>query len=239
MKRPKADHSSGSRLRWLFFETLVIVLGVLVALGINDWWTERQDRDLERAYLARMLDEVREDTKYLERFSSDLPNRKLAVLREIAPVVRGRQPIPDDPMEFLGNVSRGGMGGFAASNWIKRTTYDDLISTGNLRLIRDTALRQHISTYYQASEFQMARLRPRVSGYVPFVHAHMPAELRDDLTQEAMEAFGIERALAAFTSPEFESLLNKEINLALFMTNNESYELALEMERLLVARLAE
>ena len=36
-----------SGLRWLFGETIVIVLGVLVALSLDDIWTARQERNLE------------------------------------------------------------------------------------------------------------------------------------------------------------------------------------------------
>ena len=43
---------SESRLHWLVSETLVIVLGVLIALGLDDYWTDRQERDLELEYLS-------------------------------------------------------------------------------------------------------------------------------------------------------------------------------------------
>ncbi len=41
----------GSRASWLLSETLVVVLGVLIALGLNDYWTGREERALELQYL--------------------------------------------------------------------------------------------------------------------------------------------------------------------------------------------
>ena len=237
MKRPGNDKAVGSRLHWLFFETLVIVLGVLVALAINAWWNERQDREMEREYLVRLLLEIRGDIDYLHRFSTELPKRKLEALQEIAPVVRRQEPVPDDLLTFFSNVSRGGMGGMGVGLWVARTTYEDLVSTGNLRLITNTSLREILSSYHMGAVFQRHRLMPRVSGYVSFVHAHIPGEIREAMTLEDVEPFGIDRAIAGFTSPEFESLLNKETNLAIFMADTEIYDLGLEVEKALVAEL--
>lgn len=51
-------------------------------------------------------------------------------------------------------------------------------------------------------------------------HARGPgiavAEMRSDRTPEAVRAFGVRRALAAFRSPEFEALMDQEINYMYF-----------------------
>ena len=45
----------GTRWRWLFWETLIIVIGVLIAFAVNDYWSDRQDRQLELQYLKRPI----------------------------------------------------------------------------------------------------------------------------------------------------------------------------------------
>ena len=42
-------------------EILLIVVGVLLALAIDAWWAERQQRDSERRYLESLLADVRTD----------------------------------------------------------------------------------------------------------------------------------------------------------------------------------
>ncbi len=49
-------------LQWAA-EFVVIVVGVLVALGVDSWASERSDRVLERDYLERLLDDVRYDLR--------------------------------------------------------------------------------------------------------------------------------------------------------------------------------
>jgi hypothetical protein len=45
-----------------FAEFVVIVAGVLVALAANSWYTQRQDRTLERYYLEQLYADLRRDT---------------------------------------------------------------------------------------------------------------------------------------------------------------------------------
>src|SRR5688572_25817782 len=49
-----ASDKSGwrARVRWFAAEFLVVVTGVLVALALQAWYEDRQDRDRETAYLA-------------------------------------------------------------------------------------------------------------------------------------------------------------------------------------------
>jgi hypothetical protein len=56
---------SAGNLRWLFAETFVIVLGVLIAFRLDDSWTNRQDRLLAIDYIQRLQDDVNEDLKYI------------------------------------------------------------------------------------------------------------------------------------------------------------------------------
>jgi hypothetical protein len=207
------------RLRWLLGETLVVVLGVLIALAINDYWTERREKILERQYVSRLLEDVTADIEYVE-FAKNMLERKLQALDAVAPIVRGLEPIPDDLESFLRNISLGGLGGASSTYWVTDTTFEDMKSTGNLRLIRDAELRRKIGRYYSDFETFFARSRDRTTGYVNFVHSKLPAELRDEMSFAAMEEFGANRAAEQFTSAEFQDLLNQEYNYAFFNRRN-------------------
>ena len=207
----------GSRMQWLLSETLVVVLGVLIALGLSDYWTYRQERVLELEYLTRIHADVSADIDYVDGFIQDLWVRKLRALDAVAPIVRGNEPVPENTELFLRNVALGGLGGASSTRWVTSTTFDDLKSTGNLRLIRDTDLRRLIAVYYSDFETFFGRSRDRRSGYVQYVHSLLPSELREDMNLVAMEDFGIDRALERFTSIEFQNLLNQEYNFAFFV----------------------
>ena len=207
----------GTRWRWLFWETLIIVLGVLIAFAVNDYWSDRQDRELELQYLKRLHADLKSDEAWASDSFEYTIARKMAALDAIAPVVRGREPVPEDMETFLENVTHGGIAGAAPNYFVNATTFEDLKATGNLRLIRDTAMRSKLNDYYVEYDNDHRRIVARTTGYFMFVHSILPAELRQNFTMEAINEFGVEHALEKILSHEFQELLNQKYNYAYFL----------------------
>ena len=228
----------GSRTRWLLSETLVVVLGVLIALGLNDYWTERHERSLELQYVKRLHEDVSKDAEVIDNWFGDGLQKKLQALDTVWPIVRGVQPIPDDLENFLSKVVGGGRGGTSATPWVTSTTIEDLKSTGNLRLIRDVDLRRKIARYYHDMEMLYIRGRDRRTEYTAFVFSQLPMKLSDtheeELNLAALRNIDVDRAIDRFRSVEFQDLLTQEYNVALFrskINNASSKQLAKELEQ--------
>lgn len=135
------------KLRWLGAEFAVIVLGVLVALGVDQAVDNRRDRALERTYLAALTSDVEADLAQLRtNFFPHLDERE-AIARELIGAVEGRVPV---------DVKRLAV----ALDWAghlrifqpQRSTYDDLVATGNLRLIRDREVRAEVGSYFDVTQ---------------------------------------------------------------------------------------
>jgi len=221
------------KLRWLLTETVVVVVGILIALGVDDYRSYRADRELEIDYLNRIEADLESDLDIIERVWNRGIRAKREALEEIAPIVRAKRPVPDDKTAFLKAVARGGIGAATPEQWHNDTTFQDLVVTGNLRLIRNPAIRAAIDEYYEGAAYQNARLSSRFSDYFRFVHAVLPAELRDDIDADVLDEWGVEFAMEHLKSDEFRRLLNQEFNVLLFMESIE-YEPATKalMERL-------
>lgn len=228
----------GSRTRWLLSETLVVVLGVLIALGLNDYWIERQEQALELQYLMRIHEDVSKDAEVIDDWFGDGLQKKIQALDAIGPIVRGVEPVPEDTEHFLSNVVSGGRGGTSATPWYTSTTIEDLKATGNLRLIRDVDLRRKIARYYHDMEMLFIRSRDRRTGYTAFVFSQLPMKLSDGLDEvldhDALHKIDVNRAIERFRSIEFQELLTKEYNLALFrsrISTSPSKQLAIDLEQ--------
>ena len=217
---------STKKLRWLFAETLVIVLGVLIALGLDDYRTDQYERRLAIDYVQRIQNDLSRDLDYIERIWVQRLKIKRESLEIIAPVIRGRSPVPADIEGFLKHVARGGIAGTSAATWYTDTTFQDMRATGNLRLIQDPEIRAKISRYYEAVQSEALSVEARFTNYVPFVHAVLPAELRDDIDLDALEAFGTDYALKRLLTDDFRDLVNQEYNLMLFLVSREYQEFA-------------
>ena len=203
--------------RWLVAETLVVVLGILIALWLDDYRTDRFERTLEIDYIERIQQDINSDLEYIEEVWKPRLKMKRKALESVAPVIRGESPVPDDVARFLTDVSLGGVLGVAQLAWYTDTTFQDLRATGNLRLIVDPAIRAEISEYYESLAGTTLGVERRFSGYALFVHSVIPAELRGKMDLESMQQFGIDYALRRLLTDEFRNTLNQEYNLLIYM----------------------
>lgn len=218
--------TSIKNIRWLVAETLVVVLGILIALGLDDYRTGLNERRLAIEYVGRIQDDLNRDLQYISTIFNPGLKIKRESLEAIAPIIRGQSPMPADRVAFLKSVSLGGVMGTSAVDWFTDTTFQDMRATGNLRLIQDASIRAEIAEYYEMLESRTLRVEARFSNYVPFVHSVMPAELRENIDMQSLERFGIDYALERLMSEEFRELLNREYNLMLFMESIRYEEFA-------------
>jgi hypothetical protein len=208
---------SADRLRWLLAETVVVVVGILIAIAVDGYRSDLTDRRLERDYVDRVRADLHQDLEYLDSVWNPRLKMKRDALDSIAPIIRGQLPLPEDKLGFLREVSLGGVLGASVDDWYTDTTFQDMLATGNMRLIKDPDIRALISQYYRGTENATRRVEARFTDYFMVVHSVMPAELRDDLNFEALEEFGVDFAIQRVVSDEFRVLLNQEYNLMLFM----------------------
>jgi len=215
--RQKDISKIATRWRWLFWETLIIVIGVLIAFAVNDYWSDRQDRQIELQYLKRVHADLIRDEQWVSEYYVNAVGRKMEALAAIAPVVRGTESVPEDLENFFRNVTLAAIGGASPNHFVTATTFEDLKATGNLRLIRDTEIRSKLNQFYVNYENQHQRMLARRTGYFMYVHSILPAELRDGFSMDAIVEFGVEHALEKILSHDFQDLLNQEYNFGYFI----------------------
>jgi hypothetical protein len=137
----------GPKLRWFAAEFLVVVTGVLVALALNAWWQGRQDVASEEDYLAflsRDLQSTLNDLGQTESFEAVQVQVGLTAYRALS-----ARTSPEDRQLVSQALSKL----FTRHTLVlDNATYEDLISTGNLKLIRNRKLRDRIVDFYERTE---------------------------------------------------------------------------------------
>ena len=147
------------KLRWFAAEFLVVVTGVLVALALNAWWGSRQDAAAEARYLAllsRDLQATLDQLTSAEAFEDRQLRDGAAAYRALS-----GPGLPADPQATADALGKLG---------VRRTlvlddgAYQDLLATGNLRVIRNAALRERIVGFYESAgaTFQRANLNTQM-----------------------------------------------------------------------------
>ena len=150
------------RLNWrlLLGEFVVIVVGVLMALWVDELREARDNEALEIQYLESFVADLEADLAQFDETEAWMRRSEAAAATVLA-LYQGSPPT-QNAADLAMAVETAGW-----QDWpvITRNTIDDLRSTGNIRLIRDRALRRAIAAYYTIIEnanIPNANMRDRI-----------------------------------------------------------------------------
>jgi hypothetical protein len=153
--------------RRLIGEFVIIVLGVLAALAVDNWREERAEQELQSMYLARFADDLDRDLQSLRSatWSSMAQARATTTLLDALgdPQAYNIPRMTDslDSVDFTRPAHEVIDTSFGGLVWTSRrirtfapsrATYDELLATGRLLVIEDPGLRESIIDYYSFAE---------------------------------------------------------------------------------------
>ena len=144
-------------------EIVLVVIGILIALQLNTQKEENHLAEQETAYLNRLLSDNRKD---LQAFSEHISN-----------FIKGQNAVVA-LAEALNNPSKDSLLVNAAIDYyenatnfpffpLSKSTFEDLSSTGNLTLIKNSGLRDKIIQHYYHLEYMQERLRLSTEWTLP------------------------------------------------------------------------
>lgn len=141
----------GSALRerdWagVVIELAIVMAGVFLAIEAANWNQARQDRAQEKRYYAQITVDLRRDIETLQDAQQRSRNHDAAA-ESVLHAIDEDIPAGMAPSDFAKAVQ---LAGFLFIPSPTRRTYDELISTGNLRLLRDSNAKDAIAAYYEA-----------------------------------------------------------------------------------------
>lgn len=120
----------------------------MLALQLDNWNDARKEQALFQEYLVQLQDDLKSDVNAAKR---TIEQSKVLDERAdyLTAVIADTAPKPIDQNLLIVSILTSG---YAYLNLVNRTTYDDLISTGNLRLFTDIELKRAVSSYYAFQE---------------------------------------------------------------------------------------
>ncbi|MDX1314035.1 MAG: DUF6090 family protein [Eudoraea sp.] len=133
--------------KYLFYaigEILLVVIGILIALQVNEYQEDKKARSKECEYLASLITDLTIEKNFLgtyAEFDKEVISNAEALLQ--ARYDQGNFRVDDTfskQLSILNNRST-----FRKHN----TTYRELLATGDLNLLMDQALKQEILLYFQ------------------------------------------------------------------------------------------
>jgi hypothetical protein len=129
------------------FQTLVVIIGILIALVLQNWNEARKESIQELKYLKRVQNDLAQDTAYFNN-SVNLCKELVKKNQNAWRVAYDEQKTLEQFRYFLNQIDT-----YSIPFQIQNATYIDLINTGNINIFRNGALKIEIIQYYRECEF--------------------------------------------------------------------------------------
>ena len=158
-------------------ELVIVTLGVLVALGIQQWNEGRLERQEEIEILDRLLVDLAADEIELNDMVSATTAKEESLDRVENVFASGASPFNAD--RFLRDIVIGANYGWNQASARSRT-FDEILSTGNFALVREIELRGTISDYYSSFDDLYTRADARETNYPHISYRLIPRSRESD-----------------------------------------------------------
>lgn len=136
-----AESKLNKYLMYAVGEIILVVIGILIALGINNWNQERLGDQRELSLLRNLKEELHSNIKMLQELDSVFNLRT----QECDEALKLLKP-PMDLKEFLK------INDLVTTRWavfrVNRNTYDEMLNSGSFYSLNNKALQEDIRTHY-------------------------------------------------------------------------------------------
>lgn len=129
-------------------ELAIVILGILIAFQIDRWREHAAERALERTYVQRLIAEVELDIPRIEG-SLRLATRRKELAELLIAAVDDAPAAAAEPARFLFAIDEAA---FTNTPALTGHTFEDLRTSGHLRLIRNDAVREALFSYHDFDE---------------------------------------------------------------------------------------
>lgn len=153
LKKFRSNLFTKSRARkyllYAFGEIVLVVVGILIALQINNWNEDRLERKVEYEYITSMLADLREDSRRID----DATEGNVILLNGLDSMLGLLSEMSDDEAQLRELFKHS----VVHTYWYLRvdfseSTMSQLKSSGGLRLINDKVVREAMLTYDKGLE---------------------------------------------------------------------------------------
>jgi hypothetical protein len=126
-------------------EVSIIVLGVLIALAVDSWRQDQEERQIETEYLRRLAADLEVNRGRILGYQ-EFHRNVLANAEAVYPLIKGTATHVQDTTELIVRA-------YQATRHVLPDyvddTFEELKSAGNLRLIRNQQVRMSLLAYYR------------------------------------------------------------------------------------------
>jgi len=189
----------------VFLDLLIVVIGVFIGIQVSNWNVELAGEKQAQVLIKRVYEDL----------NNDILSMKAEL--EYQQVVRNYAMTAVDALDGVDTVNdeQFVIGAYQASQvngvWSNRATYNEMLSTGQINLIKDEQLKGMIFGYY-ALDFASIPLITKMAPYREFIRGHMPVVIQDAIKSQCGDmTFKLANSFTATLPPTCDLDLADEV----------------------------
>ncbi|WP_422106401.1 DUF6090 family protein [Winogradskyella sp.] len=165
------ENKMGRYVKYAIGEIILVVIGILIALQINNWNTHRIEENKADRYLERLINQLRKNIERIDYVANDFEIRYIESL-QLLPIIGGKDTV--DLENKINKLVRNNYFDFHLN--LNLNIITEGRENGDMSLIKDDDIREAI--YNLSTENSKIILRERISNddlnslFVPYLNQH-------------------------------------------------------------------
>jgi len=192
-------------LLYAFGEIILVVIGILIALQINTWNEQRKENNLEKNYYCKLLEDVEQDITQAHKQIEKTEERLFEANEMLRLLQMEKPPIEDVLKKNLGAISL-----ITYTFRPNMAAYEDLKSSGNLKILRDNEVKKQIADYYSMLDGMIDVMDTNADGTVALFYS------KGDYTEIGWQNLDFVKVGIDTSKVNFKQLNPKTFNLGEF-----------------------
>ena len=189
------QNKTGRYFKYAIGEIVLVVIGILIALQINNWNEQRKESKREQDYYCKLLEDVQQDLAQLNSQITNT-NKRIEASNNVIQMLQSENPKLDTLMsETLKALSL-----ITYTIRPNNAAFEDLKSSGNLNILKDNNIKTRVIDYYSMLEGMIDVMDVNADGAVEIFFK------KEDYTQIGWQHMGFVKDGIDKTKVDFNKL---------------------------------
>jgi len=147
------ENKTGKYLKYAIGEIVLVVIGILIALSINNWNENRKQYKQGKEYINEFYKDVEDDVIYLESIINRLEDQK-SNASKVLHVFESKDKYVADSVAF---ISQNSLTNMVIPVNRRKNTYDELKATGMLGMIKNDSVISKVKEFYEVYDLRISQ----------------------------------------------------------------------------------
>lgn len=158
-------------------EIILIVIGVLIALWVDEWRSDLAEKKAIQQHLAGLVGEIDSNRRTLHRLRDDSVPRQIADLEYVIHLLDQSNPKIDDPERFVETLIRSTK---IRSPWFERNSFESFRTSEHYHSVHIQGLAPFVSDAYEAQTVLYSQRFDYQDAYKDAVTQLIPARYQSE-----------------------------------------------------------